>query len=114
VHKQKQTTYQQLRLEDRSTIASMRLQGIVNMRAVARTLERAPSTIGRKLARNTTASQDYGSHHAQLRTATCRRHLYGSGKLLAQSVCWDVVKTMLGWEWSPRQILANLRRVFPL
>ena len=63
---QKQTTYQQLQPEDRITIASMRQRGI-GARAIARTLERAPSTIARELARNTTnASQDYGSHHAQL------------------------------------------------
>ena len=64
---QKQTTYQQLQPEDRITIASMRQRGI-SVRAIARTLERAPSTIARELARNTTnAARDYGSHHAQLR-----------------------------------------------
>ena len=109
---QKQTTYQQLQPEDRITIASMRQRGI-GVRAIARTLERAPSTIARELARNTTASQDYGSHHAQLRAAACRRHAHGSGKLHVQSVCWGVVKTMLGWKWSPQQISATLRRVFP-
>ena len=96
---QKQTTYQQLQPEDRITIASMRQRGI-GVRAIARTLERAPFTIARELARNTTASQDYGSHHAQLRAAACRRHAYGSGKLHVQSVCWGVVKTKLGWKWS--------------
>jgi IS30 family transposase len=109
---QKQTTYQQLQPEDRITIASMRQRGI-GVRAIARTLERAPSTIARELARNTTALQDYGSHHAQLRAAACRRHAYGSGKLHVQSVCWGVVKTMLGWKWSPQQISATLRRVCP-
>ena len=85
---QKQTTYQQLQPEDRITIASMRQRGI-GVRAIARTLERAPSTIARELARNTTnASHDYGSHHAQLRAAACRRHARGTGKLYGQSVCW--------------------------
>jgi IS30 family transposase len=110
---QKQTTYQQLQPEDRITIASMRQRGI-GVRAIARTLERAPSTIARELARNTTnAGQAYGSHHAQLRAAACRRHAYGSGKLHAQSVCWGVVTTMLAWKWSPQQISATLRQVFP-
>jgi IS30 family transposase len=90
---QKQTTYQQLQPEDRIAIASMRQRGI-GVRAIARTLERAASTIARELAPNTTASQDYGSHHAQLRAAAYRRHAYGSGKLHGQSVCWGVVKTM--------------------
>jgi IS30 family transposase len=84
------------------------------VRAIARRLERAPSTIARALARNTAASQDYGSHHAQLRVAACRRHAYGSGKLHVQSMCWGVVKTMLGWKWSPQQISATLRRVYLL
>jgi hypothetical protein len=98
---QKQTTYQQLQPEDRITIASMRQRGI-GVRAIARTLERAPSTIARVLAHNTAASQDYGSHHAQLRAAAGRRHADGSGKLHVQSVCWGMVKTMLAWKWSLR------------
>jgi IS30 family transposase len=54
--------------------------------------------MGRELAHNTITLQDYGSHHAQLRAAR------GSGKLHQQSVCWGVVKTILGWKWSPQQI----------
>jgi IS30 family transposase len=49
---QKQTIYQQLQPEDRITIATMRQRGF-SVRAIARTLERAPSTIARELARNT-------------------------------------------------------------
>ena len=52
----------------------------IGVRAIARTLERAPSTISREFARNTNASQDYGSHHAQLRAAASRRHTRGAGK----------------------------------
>ncbi len=81
---------------------------------LARSKKRQPSTIARELARNTNASQDYGSHHAQLRAAACRSYARGSGKLHGQSGCWGVVKTMLGWKWSPQQISATLRRVFPL
>jgi hypothetical protein len=51
MHMQKQTTYQQLQPEDRITIATMRQRGC-SVRAIARTLERAPSTIARELARN--------------------------------------------------------------
>ena len=109
---QKQPIYQQLQPEDRITLATMRQRGF-SVRAIARTLERAPSTIARELARNANAGQDYGSHHAQLRAAACRRNARGNGKLHAQSVCWGVVKTMLGWKWSPQQISATLKRVFP-
>lgn len=46
---QKPTTYQQLQPEDRITIATMR-QRSFSVRAIARTLERAPSTIAREVA----------------------------------------------------------------
>jgi IS30 family transposase len=100
------TTYQQLQPEDRITIATIRQRGF-SVRAIARTLERAPSTIAREVARNTSAGQIYGSHHAQLRAVACRRNARGNGKLHGQSVCWGVVRTMLGWKWSPQQISAN-------
>lgn len=58
---QKQIIYQQLQPEDRITLATMRQRGF-SVRAIARTLERAPSTIARELARNANAGQDYGSH----------------------------------------------------
>jgi IS30 family transposase len=77
---QKQTTYQQLQPEDRITVATMRQRGF-SVRAIARTLERAPSTIAREVARNTNAGQSYGSHHAQLRAVACRRNACGKGKL---------------------------------
>ena len=109
---QKSTTYQQLQPEDRITIATMKQRGF-SVRAIARTLERAPSTIARELARNTRAGQSYASHQAQLRAVACRRNAHGNGKLHGQSVCWGVVRRMLGWKWSPQQISATLRRVFP-
>lgn len=109
---QKPTTYQQLQPEARITIAKMTQRGF-SVRAIAPTLEQAPSTIAREVARNTNAGQSYGSHHAQLRAVACRRNARGNGKLHEESVCWGVVRTMLGWKWSPQQILATLKRVFP-
>ena len=90
----------------------MRQRGF-SVRAIARTLERTPSTIARELASNANAGQVYGSHQAQLRAAACRRNAYGNGKLHVQSVCWGVLKTMLGWKWPPQQISAPLKRGFP-
>jgi IS30 family transposase len=109
---QKPTTYQQLQPEDRMTIATMRQRGF-SVRAIARTLERAPSTIAREVARNTSAGQSYGSHHAQPRALACRRNARRNGKLHTQSVCWGVVRTLLRWKWSPQQISATLKQVFP-
>ena len=55
--------YEQLQPEDRMTIASMQQQGH-SVRAMARTLRRAPSTICRELTRNTPADTAYGSQRA--------------------------------------------------
>ena len=109
---QKHTTYQQLQPEDRITIATMRQRGF-SVRAIARTLERAPSIIAREVALNTSDGQSYGSHCAQLRAVACRRNARCNGKLHEQGVCRGVVHTMLGWKWSPQQISAILRPVFP-
>lgn len=46
-----QTSYTQLRPEDRVVIAGMTRLG-ASVRAIARTLDRSPSTISRELARN--------------------------------------------------------------
>lgn len=70
----------------------------------SKTFIRVPSTIGRGVARNTSAVLDYVSHHTQLRAATCRRDVRRSGKQHTQRFCWGVVRTMLGWKGVPRQI----------
>lgn len=56
------------------------------MRAIASTVERAPSTIARELARKTNALQDHGFHHAQQCDAACRCNAYDSGTLDGQNV----------------------------
>jgi IS30 family transposase len=56
--------YQQLQPEDRVTIASMCQRGC-SVRAMARTLQRVPSTVTRELERNKLAGVPYGSHLAQ-------------------------------------------------
>jgi IS30 family transposase len=61
---QKRPTYQQLRPDDRITIANMSQQGC-SVWAISRTLQRAPSTISRELARNTDGARAYGTHVAQ-------------------------------------------------
>ena len=94
------------------TIASMRLQGS-SMRAMARMLGRSESTISRELARNTGSGSDYASHTAQACCAARRRAARPMAKLDPRGLRWDVVRTLLGWKWSPQQIAATLERVFP-
>ncbi|MDE2078697.1 MAG: IS30 family transposase [Burkholderiales bacterium] len=109
---QDQTHYEQLQPEDRMTIASMKQQGC-SVRAMARTLHRAPSTIGRELARNTSVGMAYGSHRAQQSCEIRRSAARPAPKLDVDGVAWALVLTLLDWRWSPQQIAATLKRIFP-
>ncbi len=94
------------------TIASMCQQGC-SIRAMARMLQRSPSTISRKLARNTHADLSYGSHAAQQACQARRRAARPAPKLHVHGLRWGVVATLLDWKWSPQQIAATLKRAFP-
>ena len=106
------TRYQQLQPEDRITIASMRQQSL-SVRAMARTLGRSASTISRELERNTLGELPYASHSAQVCSQGRRQAARAPRKLDMQGVGWQVVLTLLDWRWSPQQIAATLKRVFP-
>jgi len=108
----KTAQYQQLQPEDRMTMASMLQQGL-SARAMARALSRHPSTITRELKRNTLEDLPYGSHTAQVGCVGRRVAARPVGKLDFSGVGWGVVRTMLDWKWSPQQIAATLKRVFP-
>ena len=93
-------------------IASMKLQG-ASTRAIARVLARPPSTVSRELERNRCPQMGYTSETAMARHATRRRAARPARKLDPRGVTWGVVMTMLNWKWSPQQIAATLRKVFP-
>ena len=106
------TRYEHLQPEDRMTMASMLQQGL-STRAMARALSRSPSITSRELARNTLGDLPYGSHTAQVACLGRRVAARPVGKLDFAGVGWGVVLTMLNWKWSPQQIAATLKRVFP-
>ena len=108
----KTTQYRQLQPEDRMTIASMLQQGS-SARAMTRALDRSVSTITRELARNSVGELPYGSHTAQVACVERRLSARPVGKLDFDGVGWGAVRTMLSWKWSPQQIAATLKRVFP-
>jgi IS30 family transposase len=68
---QTRTTYRQLQPEERMTLASM-CQARSSVRAMARALERSPSTISREIARNASAEGVYASVPAQALSQTRR------------------------------------------
>ncbi len=108
---EEQTKYRQLQPEERMTIASMNQQGS-SLRAMARRLGRAASTVSRELERNA-GSADYASHTAQICCAGRRQAGRTMPKLNSGSVTWQVVLTLLEWKWSPQQIAGTLKRMFP-
>ena len=93
-------------------IASMKLQG-ASTRAIARVLARPPSTVSRELSRNTCAEVGYMSETAMALHAARRNAAKPAAKLDVSSVAWGVVLTLLSWKWSPQQIAATLKRVYP-
>ena len=106
-------TYQQLQPEERVTIASMKQQGS-SVRAMARTLGRAASTVSRELNRNTCPTVGYASAPAQALSTNRREAARGCPKLHPQSVSWRIVLTLLEWKWSPQQISGTLKRMWPV
>jgi IS30 family transposase len=55
----------------------------------------------------------YTSDTARTLHAQRRRAARPATKLDVDSVAWSVVLTLLDWKWSPQQIAATLKRVFP-
>lgn len=109
---QTRTSYRQLQPEERMTIASMRQTGS-SVRAMARTLGRSAATVSREISRNIHPELGYASLPAQ---ALCHHRRVAARALPVlhpQGMLWSVVLTMLEWKWSPQQIAATLRRVFP-
>ena len=103
--------YQQLSYDDRRTIAIGREQGL-SIRAIARILNRPPSTISREMARNQ-PGPNYSCHFAQQRCERRRRFAHGAPKLVVGNALFEQVRTWLGLFWSPQQIAAHLAKLHP-
>jgi transposase, IS30 family len=105
-------SYEQVKPEERVVIASLRLQG-AGVRRIARVIDRSPSTVSRELRRNAQPDAGYASEAAQCAHAQRRQAARRPRKLDVRGVAWSVVLTLLDWKWSPQQIAATLKRVFP-
>lgn len=106
-------SYQELSIEERVTIQVGQLQGL-SQRAIARMLDRSPSTISRELRRNAAAASAYSASQAQQtmrqRRAVCRP----ARKLEPGTELFDLVVYLLRQRFSPQQIAGKLRRMeFP-
>jgi transposase, IS30 family len=105
-------SYEQIKPEERVVIASLRLQG-AGVRHIGRVIGRSPATVSRELRRNTSPESGYSSEAAQASHAARRRAARKPRKLDVHGLAWSVVLTLLEWKWSPQQIAATLKRVFP-
>uniref|UniRef100_UPI00158B070A IS30 family transposase n=1 Tax=Burkholderia anthina TaxID=179879 RepID=UPI00158B070A len=105
--------YKHLSAEERAVIMIEHRNGS-GTRAIARRLGRSASTVSRELARN----GDTAAHYDATRAAsTYRARREGCGrrrKLLAGSALYrHVHDRLVYWRWSPQQIAARLRRMYP-
>ena len=110
--KPKQTDAGHLCMDERIAIADMHRAGS-GVRAIARTLGRAPSTISRELRRNADdIGGAYGPHRAQ-QMATHRPRRPKPRKIMPGTRLWDEIKAGPGKHWSPEQTGGRLRRGHP-
>jgi IS30 family transposase len=106
------TSYEQLSAEERATMMLM-LGERCSLRAMARKLHRAPSTISRELARNVGTASAYDARQAGLRARKLRFKPRRPPKLEPHTVLFGVVEHYLREGWSPEQIAGTLKRVWP-
>ena len=106
-----QQRYKQLDYRQRETIALGRQQGL-SIRAIARMLNRAASTISRELRRNQPGPH-YSCQYAQQRRDRRRRQSVAAPKLVAGGALFDIIVARLRRRWSPRQIAAYLAKLHP-
>jgi len=100
-----------LSAEDRETVSLGLTQG-ESLRALARVLGRAPSTLCREYARNTTRGRPDRACTAQSQAATRARQPRRSRKLLDPWL-WQYVRTQLAEGCSPEPIAGRLQRAYP-
>jgi transposase, IS30 family len=101
--------YKQLSIEERSAIAAGLVQGL-SRRAIARQLDRPPSTIIREIDRNACRA-GYGSAMAQEK-CKARKHRMQK-KLVENPVLWNAVQELMRNRWSPEQVAGKLKRMYP-
>jgi len=98
------TSYDQLSLDERCSIASLRADG-QSKRQIAARLDRSASTISRELNRNTGVHVGYKPAYAH-EQAWARR--WSGSRLARQPVLREFVLDRLAMGWSPEQVSGRL------
>jgi transposase, IS30 family len=104
-------SYEQLDYQERQSIAIGLEQGL-SIRAIARILNRAPSSISREIARNA-GGAGYSCTFAQQRCGRRRIHSRPAPKLAVGSPLFEQVRQCLRQHWSPQQIAGHLAKLHP-
>jgi IS30 family transposase len=98
------THYEQLSLEERCTISSLRAAGH-SLGQIAACLDRSTSTISRELRRNSGASVGYKPAYAE---AQRRARRWRGSRLTRQPALRMLVLDRLAMGWSPEQVAGRL------
>ena len=96
----------QITLEERYAINVMRKQRY-SIRAIARELGRAPSTVSRELRRNLRPSGYYVPGIAHSYAVARRRRSRRNARITTET--WEAVERYLRMDWSPEQVAGFLR-----
>lgn len=111
------TNYEQLTAEERATIMVMAQEG-KSLRAMARLLHRAPSTISREWRRHAApeevaATRGYDAKRAGQEARRRRFMPRRVRKLAVEAVLFSVVEHFLREGWSPGQIAGTMNMLWP-
>jgi transposase, IS30 family len=99
-------SYQQLQPEDRVTMASLLKQNH-SLRAIAKALNRSPSTVSREHSRNSgkaTSAVGVSSYASVTAQRSCQQRRWVGrplAKLHTDRPMFEVVRSLLGKRWSP-------------
>jgi transposase, IS30 family len=104
-------SYRHLNAEEREMLRLGLAHGH-SLRAMARSLGRAPSTLSREVARNTLSGYPHRAWLAQ-QHATARAHHPRRLRKLLNPWLWQYVQRHLTRGCSPEQIAGRLRRLYP-
>jgi IS30 family transposase len=98
--------YRQITSGERYAIAALRKRRL-SIRAIARELGRAPSTISREIRRNRRADGGYRAFTACEHTSARRTRSRRNARIGPNT--WEVVERYLRLDWSPEQVAGFLR-----
>lgn len=98
--------------DERITIADMLHCG-QSIRAIARYLGRAPSSISREIRANTNPDNGVYEPYRAHQLSHCRLKRPKIAKILAHPVLFALVEKYLAKHWSPQQISGRLKQMFP-